>query len=136
MMYKCILWVCTVLTLYVYTPLAVVPKVTIGAIFDAEDHAHFNSIFYRGFQENQLLQKNNITLHPWASYMSTRSGVANIINSLCNFFEGRDIRALLVVGKQETVEAAGHVAQPLGIPIVGYTIDVPIDTQVQVRQYL
>lgn len=113
-----------------------VPNIYIGAIFDQEDYEHFHGVFYRGFQENQLLLKHNITLHPRADYFSCTAGVQSTILSLCSFLEGRDFRALLVVGRESTVLAVSQVAQPLGIPIVGYTTDTDVDRNVQVKQHL
>ena len=55
--------------------------------------------------------------------------------TLCSFIEDRDIRALLVVGKQRTIHTVSLVANPLGIPVLGYTTDMA-DKFVQVRYLL
>ena len=133
MMYKCILWMCTSLPLIVHTN-GLVPNIYVGAIFDQVDYDHFNGVFYRGFQENQQLLKNNITLHPRAESLSIQAGVYSNIVSLCSFIEGKDVRAILVVGQEKTIYAVSQVAQPLGIPVVGYTTDTALDRNVQVRQ--
>lgn len=135
MMYKCIVCICTALCLFVYAH-ALSTKIGIGAIFDGGDYGNFNGIFYRGFQENQLLQKHNISIQARAVPLADKSGVYSTIQSVCSFVEGRDTRVLLVVGRQETLQTVSQVAQPLGIPIVGYSTDTTVDTHVQVLQLL
>ena len=43
---------------------------------------------------------------------------------LCTFIKDRDIRSLLVVGKQRTIHSVSLVANPMGIPVLGYTTDM------------
>ena len=52
---------------------------------------------------------------------------------LCSFIKDRDIRSLLVVGKQRTIHSVSLVANPMGIPVLGYTTDMA-DKFVQVRK--
>lgn len=123
----------TALTLFVYA-YTLTPQTGVGAIFDAVDYNHFNGVFYHAFQENQLLAKNNISIHARAAPLG--GDIYSSLRNLCSFLDGRDIRVLLVVGKESTVHTVGQVAQPLGIPVIGYTTNVPADKYVQVRIFL
>lgn len=129
MYWWCYTWMLTALSLVVYG-YSIKPQIGIGAIFDAEDYADFSGVFYRGFQENQLLVKHNISINISAAPLD--GDVYSSLKNLCSFLDGRDIRVLLVVAKESTLQSVGQVAEPLGIPILGYTTDTAVDRYVQV----
>ncbi|XP_045160468.1 glutamate receptor ionotropic, NMDA 3A-like [Mercenaria mercenaria] len=129
----CFSWMLTALSLFVYGN-TLKPQIGIGAIFDAADYTHYNGVFYRGFQENQLLLKHNLSISVRAAPLG--GDIYSSLKNLCSFFDGRDVRVVLVVGKEATIQAVGQVAEPLGIPILGYTTDAHADRYVQAHNPL
>ncbi|XP_052777866.1 glutamate receptor ionotropic, NMDA 3A-like [Mya arenaria] len=136
MMHRCILLLGTALPLFVYA-YTVSPNIgSIGAVFDAADYNHFNGVFYQTFQENRLLHQSNLTLTAFATPLQEDSSIYTSFLSLCSFLQGRNFRALLVVGREETVQRVGLVAQPLGIPVIALTTDSVVERHVQAHNPL
>ena len=129
------------------------PQIGIGAVFDSEHFNHYNSVFYRAFQENNLLIKHNISIAPIATQHQENNlllkhnisikplttqhqdNIYSSMNVFCSFIESRDIKVLFVVGRQSTIQSVSQVAEPLGIPILGYTTDTVVGKFVQVSFY-
>ena len=104
--------------------------IDIGAIFDSDEFLEAEKVFYEAFKDNQSQLKHNVTVQPRA--LSLGSDFYQCALSLCSFVHERDVKVLLVVGKQHTVQTVGQIAEPLGIPILGYTTDTVVDQFVQV----
>lgn len=126
-------WMLTALLLFVFGN-TLKPQFEIDAIFDGDDYPHLNTVFYRGFTENKLLSKYNLSISVRAENLD--GDIYSSFKKLCGFFNNRDVRVILVVGKEATVHTVGQVAEPLGIPILGYTTDTATDRYVQVRYLL
>lgn len=123
MICSCFHWVLATLPLFVFG-YAIKPEIGIGAIFDKADFDDFNSTFTRGISENQLLEKNNLTLKPQVTPLN--EDIYTSIRTLCTILDGQDVRVLLVVGSEHTIRTVSQVAEPLGIPILGYAKDTAV----------
>ena len=120
-------WVLTTVSLVNF---GLTATIDIGAIFDSDEYLGAQKVFHVAFNNIQFPPKHNVNISPRA--LSLGSDFYQSTLSICSFVQERDVKVLLVVGKQRTVQTVGQIAEPLGIPILGYTTDTVVDRFVQV----
>ncbi|KAH3695911.1 hypothetical protein DPMN_083369 [Dreissena polymorpha] len=107
-------------------------RIGIGAVFDEEDFRQYNTIFQEGLANSKLPMQNKVYVNAVSTFLDSSTSIYTSFLALCQTVDNLDIRAFLVVGRQETIQRTSLVARHLGIPVLAYTTESLVERHVQV----
>ncbi|KAL3869097.1 hypothetical protein ACJMK2_041822, partial [Sinanodonta woodiana] len=108
----------SIVTLSLVLRVTLKPNVGIGAVFEPENYEHYNKYFNRALREQELPGFSQSRLEGTA--VAIKPIISEYIKKLCTYVNTYDIAAILVIGSERTIHTLNVIAQPLGIPLLGY----------------